>query len=389
MEKLEKGYIIIADITGYTAYLSDSELEHAQDSLRDLLQLMLQHIKPPLAVSRLEGDAVISYAPFGSFRQGQTLVELIENTYIDFRQARERMVLNTSCTCNACRNIPNLDLKFFLHFGTYSIQKIGSYNEMVGTDVNLIHRLTKNKVVESTGIGAYALYTQAAVDALAIGDLAEHMIQHAESYEHIGSVDCYIQDLNVVWLRDEKKRRIKVPIEGAWQKVEIDLPIEPALAWDYVTNPEYRKVIYGADSQSIIQNDEGRNGTGAIYRCAHGEQVTSYPIIDWQPVEYFSIAEDWPPPGVGTTSTTHFTPTAEGTRVTFAIDRPKGPFFYRKLAEIIFPRFYLNNFSQAYEEFRQNVLTELEEGKLVAAEKTEIRVEDIDQAIEESLRASI
>jgi uncharacterized protein YndB with AHSA1/START domain len=387
MKKLEEGCIIIADITGYTAYLSDSELEHAQGSLRDLLQLMLLHIKPPLVVSRLEGDAVISYAPAGSFRQGQTLVELIENTYLDFRQARERMVLNTSCACNACRNIPNLDLKFFLHFGTYSIQKLGSYNEMVGTDVNLIHRLTKNQVVETTGIGAYALYTQAAVDSLAIAELAEHMIQHTESYEHIGPVVCYVQDLNAVWLRAEDTRRVKVPIENAWRKVEIELPIAPTLAWDYVTNPEYRKLLYGADSQNITENAEGRTGTGAIYRCAHGEKITSYPILDWQPVEYFTLAETWPPPGVGTISTTHLTPTAEGTRVTLVIERPKGPFFWRKLSEVVFLLFFLKYVTQMYKDFQKNVESELQEGKLVVTEKTELSVEDINQAIEESLAA--
>jgi hypothetical protein len=34
---------------------------------------------------------------------------------------------------------------------------------MVGTDVNLIHWLTKNQVVEKTDIGAYAFYSQATV----------------------------------------------------------------------------------------------------------------------------------------------------------------------------------------------------------------------------------
>jgi hypothetical protein len=45
---------------------SGSELEHAQDSLRTLLQLLIQHTQPPLTISRLEGDAVISYASKGS-----------------------------------------------------------------------------------------------------------------------------------------------------------------------------------------------------------------------------------------------------------------------------------------------------------------------------------
>lgn len=77
----DEGYIVISDITGYTAFLSGSELDHAHDSLRSLPDVLIQHAGPPLVISRLEGDAVISYAPTGSFVQGQTLIELLENTY--------------------------------------------------------------------------------------------------------------------------------------------------------------------------------------------------------------------------------------------------------------------------------------------------------------------
>ena len=184
----EQGYLVISDITGYTACLSKSEFEHAEDSLRDLLTLLLEHTKPPLVLSRLEGDAVISYAPQGSFLQGQTLVETLESTYVAFRQALERMVLNTTCACKACRNIPSLDLKFFVHYGTFMFQQLGAHVELVGSDVNLIHRLTKNSIIEKTGFKAYAVYTQAAVDALGIEGLCGGMTPHTESYEHLGEV---------------------------------------------------------------------------------------------------------------------------------------------------------------------------------------------------------
>ena len=127
----DAGHIVISDITGYTEFLSQSELEHAEDSLRSLLNLMLEHTRPPLIVSRLEGDAVISYALDGSFLQGQTLVETLESTYVAYRQALQRMILNTTCTCNACRNIPNLDLKFFVHYGSFMLQALGSYTELI------------------------------------------------------------------------------------------------------------------------------------------------------------------------------------------------------------------------------------------------------------------
>jgi hypothetical protein len=35
-------------------------LEHARDTLSDLLGLMIDHTRPPLTISKLEGDAVFS-----------------------------------------------------------------------------------------------------------------------------------------------------------------------------------------------------------------------------------------------------------------------------------------------------------------------------------------
>ena len=66
------GFLLIADITGYTAYLSASELEHAQGTLTALLELLIEHTRPPLIISRLAGDAVISYGLQDQFMQGQT-----------------------------------------------------------------------------------------------------------------------------------------------------------------------------------------------------------------------------------------------------------------------------------------------------------------------------
>src|SRR5690349_8283424 len=111
------GYFLIADISGYTQYLTASELDHAQKTLTALLNLLINHTKPPLIISRLAGDAVISYGLREGFLLGQTFVEMLEDTYVSFRRAIDLMVRNTNCPCNACRNIGSLDLKFFVHYG--------------------------------------------------------------------------------------------------------------------------------------------------------------------------------------------------------------------------------------------------------------------------------
>ena len=118
-DSAQNGYLVVADITGYSAYLSHSELEHAANVLKTLLDLLIDHAKSPLVMSGLEGDAVLSYSIDSDRFEGQAFVELIEQTYVDFKWAIELMVMNTSCECNACANINALDLKFFVHHGEF------------------------------------------------------------------------------------------------------------------------------------------------------------------------------------------------------------------------------------------------------------------------------
>ncbi len=197
----QQGFLIISDITGYSKYVNESELEHARDSLTALLNILIDHTQSPLVLSKLEGDAVFSYAPAGGFLQGQTLLDMIETTYASFRKALELMVINTSCMCNACRNLPNLDLKFFVHFGSYLTQKFGNYTELVGNDVNLVHRLAKNHIKDETGFKAYAAFTQSVMDALGLEDFQNSLTPHRETFADIGEVQMYVLDMHTVWKR--------------------------------------------------------------------------------------------------------------------------------------------------------------------------------------------
>src|SRR5215211_4864962 len=158
MSTTQQGFFLIADISGYTSYIAATELEHAQDILSELLELIVSRFQVSMKIHKLEGDAVFAYTPASTFQRGEALFELIESTYVAFRSRREAARRRTTCTCNACRNIPNLDLKFIAHYGDYFVQDVMGTKELVGSDVNLVHRLLKNHVHESTGWSAYALF---------------------------------------------------------------------------------------------------------------------------------------------------------------------------------------------------------------------------------------
>ena len=379
----ERGYLVIADITGYTAFLSGSELDHAEDSLKDLLDLLIDQTKPPLVISRLEGDAIISYAPEASFLQGQTLVEILENTYVAFRQARQRMQLNTSCTCNACRNIPNLDLKFFVHHGTYVLQEMAGHTELVGSDVNMAFRLTKNSIAQDLGIDAYVAYTDPAVVALGIGEFCNTMHTHQEEYEHLGEVSLYVQDLEPVWLRESNRRRVSVDPDEAMFTVETEIPAEPPLVWDYFTKPEYRRILFGVDRMKINDNSTGRVDERAVYICAHGDYDVPQPVLDWRPFEYYTI-ETPIPGGALAMVTTGFTPTENGTRVIIVCGGLQGSVIARSKAKLMLGGFRADS-QRTVETLRNIIIEELESGVTVRPSSSSVPASQVKEAAQASI----
>jgi hypothetical protein len=256
----QQGFLIISDITGYSKYLHESELEHARDSLTSLLNLLIKHTQSPLILSKLEGDAVFSSAPAGGFLQGQSLLDMIESTYASFRKALDLMVLNTTCACKACRNLPNLDLKFFVHYGSYMTQKLGGFTELVGNDVNLVHRLAKNHIKEETGFKAYAAFTQSVMDALGLADFQNSLTPHRESFADVGEVQMYVYDMHQVWERLKDRVRIEVRSEAALVVIKYEFPVPPSLVWEYLTKRQYRSILLGASKLELRKLKQGRTG---------------------------------------------------------------------------------------------------------------------------------
>ncbi len=387
MSKTYEGYLLIADITGYTQYLNESELEHAQETLTALLQLLIEQTNPPLVISRLEGDAVISYGLLENFYQGQSFIEKIEDIYVIFRKALDRLVLNNTCQCNACRNISNLDLKFFVHYGTFGIQRISSYDELVGSDINLIHRLVKNSVKEATGFEAYALYTDNAIRQMGIDGVEASMTKHSESYDHLGEVTVWVQDLDPVWERKKSTLEVKLPEGRKWSfDVLLEMPVEAA--WDYMTQPENRKLLIGAERVEVIQRSNGRLAEGSIYQCYHGDRLVPQTILEWQPFERMVVSELGPFfPNNPSINEYNLKRVEGGTLLTKTFSEPSGPMFGQimlKMMMPVFSRMMLGMFDQ----FKQTVERDYQAHQVTTGQGSDIAEHDIQEAAKASLQHS-
>jgi hypothetical protein len=193
--KTQTGYLVLADISGYTSFVAQTEIEHADIALSYVLETIVEKLSSLLTISKLEGDAVFAYVEEGKLQEAKSLLELIDGTYLAFREKAMELFEHTTCPCKACRALPTLDLKFMVHYGDFIIQQVAGIRDLLGTDVNLIHRLAKNHVAESMGWKGYALFTNQGLEHMQTDRTS--FIQQTESYEHLGEVETYVRDMHV------------------------------------------------------------------------------------------------------------------------------------------------------------------------------------------------
>jgi len=103
--------------------------------ITDLLNSIIGAIEVPLTVSSIEGDAIFMYGEMTEGMYGQTVLESVELLYCAFASALENMVINTTCTCNACVNVGSLGLKIVMHCGEFMKSTVGGITTLSGPDV--------------------------------------------------------------------------------------------------------------------------------------------------------------------------------------------------------------------------------------------------------------
>jgi hypothetical protein len=193
--KTQTGYLVLADISGYTSFVAQTEIEHADIALSFLLETIVEKVSSLLTICQLEGDAVFAYVEESKLQEGKSLLELIDQTYLAFRDHAKALHAGATCPCRACKAIPTLDLKFMVHHGEFILQRVAGVTHLLGTDVNLVHRLSKNHVSESMGWRGYALFTNQGLEHIQTDKAS--FVQQTESYEHLGAVETYVMDMHV------------------------------------------------------------------------------------------------------------------------------------------------------------------------------------------------
>jgi Protein of unknown function (DUF2652) len=295
----EPACLVIADISGYTGFLAGAELDHAQDILADLMATVVGAFRPTFKLAKLEGDAAFAYKLTETVDSAQ-LQDTVERCYFAFRRRLRDVQRASSCECNACVLVPSLDLKVVAHHGRIVRQRIGGWEELVGSDVIVVHRLLKNHVQDATGFAAYALYSEACVAAMGLEDPASAgLIEHREEFEGVGEVVGWVRDFHAAWTAELERGRIVVAGKEVAKTYSMDVVAPQAIAWDWITSPARRiQWQYGATGIQMVDGTAGRRGIGTVNHCIHGKDMIVEEVLDWQPIDYVTLRSQLPVPGV-------------------------------------------------------------------------------------------
>lgn len=149
------GQIYIPDISGFSKFVSETDLLHGQSITIELLKTIIETNKLDLEIYEIEGDSISfinmkhKYNPWQYLNNSTAIIE-------EFYEKTKSMVCSTHCKCNACQSISNLGLKFVIHEDDLSQIEIMNYRKLYGKGMILVHKLLKNNIDSND----YILFTE-------------------------------------------------------------------------------------------------------------------------------------------------------------------------------------------------------------------------------------
>lgn len=159
------GFVILADITGYTRFLSASRLsaDHAQFLVLKLLEGTVAAAGNALAFIKIEGDAAL-FVTQESRSDPLAVAEALRRIFRGFYATRRALRDSNACTCQACRSIDNLELKVAVDWGPIEVFAVDGRIDVSGITLIRGHRLLKLHAAA----GPHLVLTGAAKDRLEI-----------------------------------------------------------------------------------------------------------------------------------------------------------------------------------------------------------------------------
>lgn len=313
---LERGFIVLADLSGFTTFVAETEVRHGAEVVAALLDTVIRRLSPPLEIEEIEGDAVFAVGRDRVSVAEPTIVPLVEQAYVAFRERRRQIRLSTRCTCRACRSIDDLDLKFVVHYGEFAPQRIGRREKPAGPAIILAHRLLKATVA---GTHAWLLLTHPAHERAGLGAGDPGFERRQLDCGPLGVIDIHVAPLEPAWHRHSDAPAPVGPHSSIFV-LDYRFLTRREILWDWLTLPELRQRY--EPGAMAIGGETDADPRSVRFQCDHGAFKVLETVRDWRPHELCTRDTVIQPFGIPLRTRWTLTEEEDATRLTVAVGSP-------------------------------------------------------------------
>jgi hypothetical protein len=295
-QAVQPALLFMPDITGFTEFVSNTEITHAQSIIQEVLEIIINSNQLNFKVGEIEGDAIFFYR-LGNLPQLDQLLSQVQTMFTRFHQHLKLYSYQRICPCAACTSASELKLKFIAHFGEVAGYAVNNQQKLFGKDVIIIHRLLKNSLNKKE----YVLMTNPVVEgAKELNQLPNwyYPEEFMESYD-VGEVKFKIADLTNL---KEELPPVDPSVSKSFAKAKTVFSEErviPAPASNVFTPifdlSQREKWMDGVKKIELVSNDL-INRIGTKHRCVLNNNsssilITEYATLDKDKVELIEMDE--------------------------------------------------------------------------------------------------
>lgn len=283
--------LFIPDISGFTQFVAEVEIQHAQHIIEELLEILLDANSIDLKVSEIEGDAILFYR----FGEAPTAVELlmqVQMMFMKFHTHLKKYHTHRVCNCGACKTAHQLTLKFVAHYGEISLNTVKQYQKLFGKEVIVAHRLMKNGIEHHE----YALFTHNLIQAcpqwVEVETAAWSPINHGGEAYDSGLINyCYLPLAplleRVPELTPEDYSLPGVKAKVLETSITIDAPLE--MVFGVISDLPWRSKWIPGSLPEVEEINSTLTQTGQTHRClANGPVVVAHGFTSQESVITFT-----------------------------------------------------------------------------------------------------
>ncbi|SHJ16141.1 DUF2652 domain-containing protein [Aquimarina spongiae] len=259
---MAQSLLFIPDISGFTHFIQNTEAEHSQHVISELLEVLINANTQNLKLAEVEGDALFFYK-VNEIPSQEKLLAQIETMFTAFYSHLKLLEKNRICPCNACATAPNLQLKIVVHSGELQFITVQEKRKPFGQFVIEAHRLLKNSIPSDN----YALISNSVCEMIGLTESYQSKL-----YSFNRGADRYDdQDIGYLFSEiDKEKLKLKpfaIPEEVDFKSescivLERNFAIPANELLEYITNYAYRHYwAKGVDKFEYNPDEVTRLGT--------------------------------------------------------------------------------------------------------------------------------